>query len=183
MKFQPLHRTISDNSLLVIREASINDAEELKAAVKEYVEESEFVPYNQGEFQLSLKEEIEWIESFQQMPNSLLLIAEVNGKIVGNLSLNGNKRQQLQHTAEIGIGILREYRGKGIGKAFFEAVLSWTKEDPVLEMLILEAHADNALALKLYRKVGFEQVGILPRHIKTLAGNYADTIIMTMKIK
>ncbi len=183
MKFQSIQKQLKDNATVLIREATTHEADELRCVVKEYVEESEFIPYAENEYQLSLEDETKWIESFHQVPNSLLLLALVDGKIVGNITLTGNKRKQLQHTAIVGLGMLKPFRGKGLGRLLFEAAIGWAKDDSGLESLTLELNEANEVGRKLYESLGFIQVGRLPRNVKFSTTYYTDTIIMTMKIK
>ena len=183
MKFETVHKIMPNNEFVAIREASIDDAQELLNVVKEYVEESEFIPYEKGEFQNSLEEEEKWIHSFQESPNSLLLVAEVQGKIVGNLTLNSSPRKQLQHTAEVGIGILKRFRGNKIGRNLFDAAIEWAKRDSGLEFLTLKTASENYIGLNLYKSIGFKEIGILPKEIKLADNSYMDTITMTMRIK
>lgn len=125
---------LRDSRHLIIRQASLDDAEEILSVVKEYIGETEFIPYVDGEFNPSLEDEKKWIQSFNTS-NSLLLLAEVDGKIVGNISVNGMTRKMMSHASCIGIGLLKEYRGLGIGSFLFEKVFEWAKENPVVEIL------------------------------------------------
>ncbi|OJU38967.1 MAG: hypothetical protein BGN96_03025 [Bacteroidales bacterium 45-6] len=181
MKFHPVQKQAKDNTTVILREATSLDAGELRRVVKEYVEESEFIPYSENEYQLTLEDEIKWIESFHEVPNSLLILALVDRKIVGNITLTGNKRQQLQHTAIVGLGMLKSFRGKGLGRILFEAAIGWARDHSSLESLTLEVNEANHVGRKLYESLGFAEVGRLPRNVKFSTTYYTDTIIMTMK--
>lgn len=57
--------------------------------------------------------------------------------------------------AEIGnICVLPEYRGQGVGKALFTALLDALKEHGIKEVF-LEVESDNESAVALYEKAGF----------------------------
>ncbi|SHF79093.1 GNAT family N-acetyltransferase [Dysgonomonas macrotermitis] len=168
---------------LIVRGARIEDAAELVAVVKEYVEESEFIPYEKDEFSLSVEDEQKWIQSFLDRPNSLLLLAEINGHIVGNISVNGIERKMMSHTACIGIGMLKEYRGTGIGSALVDMVVKWAKANPLLEILWLETYDSNVQGHKLYIKYGFEEVGRHPNFVKIGNDKYVANITMTLNVK
>lgn len=173
---------LKDNSLLTIRQASIDDTEEIRSVVKEYIEESEFIPYVQGEFDPSLEEERTWIQSFDA-PNSILLLAEINGHIVGNISVNGVNRIMMSHTACIGIGLLKKYRGLGIGSVLFERVIEWAKTNLLIEILWLETYSTNKKGLALYKKYGFSEIGRHPDFVKLSNTEYVDNVTMALKIK
>lgn len=183
MKFPPIKATLKNGKIVEIREANPDDAEELRNVIKEYVEESDFIPYAKGEFNVTVEEEKQWIQSFINIANGLLLIVIIEGKIVGNLSLNIDNRAMLKHRAEIGIGMLREFRGLGIGNILFDKTIDWAKNHSTLEFLSLETHATNKSGIALYEKFGFKTVGTLSHSIKLSQGKYTDTLIMTLDTK
>ena len=179
---RPSEYILRDSRHLIVRQASLDDAEEILSVVKEYIGETEFIPYVEGEFNPSLEDEKKWIQSFNTS-NSLLLLAEVDGKIVGNISVNGMTRKMMSHASCIGIGILKEYRGLGIGSFLFEKVLEWAKENPVVEILWLETYATNRAGLALYGKMGFKEIGRHPDFVKLSDTEYVDNVKMTLKVK
>lgn len=183
MKFEPTTLFLKNGDPILIREARTQDAEEIIEVVKEYVEESDFIPYIKGEFNPTIEEEINWIQSLNNQPNSLLLFAICDNKIVGNISLNGSQRQMMKHTACIGIGVLKEWRHLGIGSVLFECAIRWAKANPVIERLWLETYSNNEIGLSTYRKFGFEEEGRQTKHIKIAESNYIDNIIMSLNIK
>lgn len=183
MKFEPIDIELKDGKIITIREAITDDADELRKVVKEYVEESEFIPYAQGEFRISLEEEQKWIDSFSVIPNALLLVATYERHIVGNMSMNVSVKKMLQHSGGIGLGMLKEWRGKGIGSALFDNLIRWAKEKSTLEILWLETAKDNMAGQALYNKFGFRKIGIFPKFIKHLDGTYTDSITMILNLK
>lgn len=63
-------------------------------------------------------------------------------------------------TPEIGIAVLPEYRNKGLGKALILYLLEQAKADGY-QQISLSCDPTNNHALHLYRKLGFEQVGLI----------------------
>ena len=63
----------------------------------------------------------------------------------------------------IDVGVLSEYRKRGIGKGLLEAVFQYMREKGI-GVLSLEVREDNTPALRLYEKLGFCQVGRRPRY-------------------
>ena len=76
----------------------------------------------------------------------------------------------------IDIGVLSEYRKRGIGKGLFEAVFQYMRENGV-GSLNLEVREDNIPAIRLYEKLGFEKVGIRKKYYD----NKVDAILYTKK--
>lgn len=88
-----------------------------------------------------------------------LLIALEGNKMIGYIQAERGKFNRISHTAYIVTGILKEYRGKGIGTAFFQNLDKWAKENGILRLeLTVECH--NEAARHLYEKSGFETEGI-----------------------
>ena len=76
----------------------------------------------------------------------------------------------------IDIGVLSEYRKRGIGKGLFEAVFQYMRENGV-GALNLEVREDNIPAIRLYEKLGFEKVGVRKKYYD----NKIDAILYTKK--
>ena len=76
----------------------------------------------------------------------------------------------------IDVGVLSEYRKRGIGKGLFEAVFRYMRENGV-ETVNLEVREDNIPAIRLYEKLGFEKVGVRKKYYD----NKVDAILYTKK--
>ena len=74
------------------------------------------------------------------------------------------------------MGLLPEYRGKGIGSQLLKAVLDHSKRFG-LEKVELQVYTTNSSAIALYKKFGFEQEGIIKKYRK-LDGEYFDCLAM-----
>lgn len=72
------------------------------------------------------------------------------------------------------IAVHPDYRGRGLGNAIVEALLSAARQEKV-RALTLEVRRTNIIAQNLYLKYGFEAVGIRPKYY---ADNGEDAIIM-----
>ena len=183
MKFQPQQIVSKSGKSIMIREAAISDALELLSVVGTYVQESEFIPYAEGEFKLTIAQEEEWIQSFIDQDNSLLLLATYNDGILGNISVNGKQRQMMKHTAVLGMGLLKDWRNDGVGSALMALAIEWSRKNPILEYLSLETYASNLRGQQVYKKLGFEEVGCQEKYIKISADKYEDNVIMSMCVK
>lgn len=184
MKFTTIEATLKNGDTIVIREAQKSDAAQLIHVVKEYIEESEFIPYSKGEFDPSLEEEEKWVQSFLDSKNSLLLLAVHQGNIIGNIDFTGLQQKVMYHVARLGMGMLSEWKGLGVGSALLDSALRWAKNDSPLEVIYLEVYANNNnRGLALYKKYGFEESGKRKDIFKVDDNTYIDEIIMTQKIK
>ena len=80
------------------------------------------------------------------------------------------------HSAYIVVGILTDYRGKGIGTEFFERLNVWAEENKIVR-LELTVICENEAAKHLYTKSGFEIEGI-KRKAVYVDGKYLDEYYM-----
>ena len=182
MKFKPQILELKNLKLVTIRQAEIDDAEKLLNCIKTYVPQSDYIPKLEQEIKLTIEQEKEWINSFLTNDNSLLLVAEYENEIIGNIDLTGNRRKIMEHTAVIGMGMLKEWRNSGLGTGLLKSTIEWATENSILELLWLQVYTDNELGLGLYRKMGFEESGIMKNFFKQ-DNKYFDNLTMTMNVK
>lgn len=159
MKFQPIATILKNNMPVTVRMCREDDATALIAMVKTYLLDSACIPMLPEEFAYTPEEEQAQIRRFATQDNSLLLVAEHAGRLVGNIDLTGSPRMMMRHTGMIGMGMLRAWRGCGLGTVLLQEVIRWAIANPVLEQLWLEVYAENEAGLQLYRSCGFEEKG------------------------
>jgi len=115
-----------------------------------------------------------WLES--QGADALNIVALVDDIVVGQAGLHhGSGRRS--HVAEIGMGVHDDYVGKGIGTALLREVVDAADNWLGFKRLELAVFADNAPAIRLYEKFGFERESIY-RSYAFRAGTYADAVGM-----
>ncbi|MDM5065483.1 GNAT family N-acetyltransferase [Aeromonas salmonicida] len=105
------------------------------------------------------------------------LVAEVDGLLVGQISLHMEPNPRRKHVAGIGMGVRDDWAGKGVGSALMAAALDLADNWLNLRRIELTVYRDNAAALALYRKFGFEQEG-LARGYAFRQGEYVDALYM-----
>jgi len=182
LKIEPQKIALKNKKTVLIRQAEIADAENLLNCIKTYIPQSKYIPKLEQEIKLTLDQEKDWINSFLTSNNSLLLVAEYEGKIIGNIDLTGSRRKIMEHTAVIGMGMLNEWRNSGLGSALLKQTIEWAKQNPILELIWLQVYTENKLGLSLYRKMGFEESGIIKNFFKQ-DEMYFDNLTMTMSVK
>ena len=182
MKFNPITVKLKNSKEIQIRSAEISDAENLLKTIKKYIVDSEFIPKLSQEIKLTIQQEEDWINSFIQKENSLLLIAEYQNEIIGNIDITGSSRAIMQHTAVIGMGMLTEWRNFGLGTELMKLSINWAKENRMLELLWLQVYCENELGVNLYRKMNFKENGIIKNYFKQ-NGKYYDNLTMSLSLK
>ena len=112
----------------------------------------------------------------------ITLVATVAGELVGNLGLTRITRPRRAHVGEIGMAVRDDWQGKGVGSALLEAALDLADNWLGIRRLELHVHADNARAIALYRKFGFEHEGT-HRAYALRDGVYVDSLSMARLIE
>lgn len=108
-------------------------------------------------------------------PKEAFFVAVADGTIVGNASV------EWAGVSDIGMALLPEWRGKGVGSALLAATLDWA-EDNGSHKVELRVWPHNTSAIALYEKFGFEREGYLRRHYRRKNGEVWDCIIMGLQL-
>jgi RimJ/RimL family protein N-acetyltransferase len=167
-----------DPSRVTIREAEPSDAEAMLAFVHALAEERDTdILLMPGDFTLTVEQEAQTLADYAAAENSLFLVADIDGRIAGNLNCNGGKRQGVRHVAVLGTSVVREWRGQGIGTLLMARAIDWARANDVVRRIELQVFARNARAIHLYEKFGFVVEG---RHRQAAYryGEYVDLLTM-----
>ena len=167
---------------VLLRNAEINDAEDLIKYLKITTSETPYLIREPDEVTLSLEQEQNFIQRVMDSDRELMLVAIIDGKHIGNCSLMGiGGYRRYQHRCSVAIALYQEYCGRGIGKIMLQTVLEIAKEIGY-EQAELEVIADNKNAIALYENLGFEKYGHFPDNMKYENGKYADAYWMMKKL-
>lgn len=110
-------------------------------------------------------------------PGSRSLVAEIDGRVVGNLGLTPEGPDRRRHVGSIGMAVHDDYQGQGVGTALMDAVIELAERWMGLTRIELTVYADNERAIGLYRKFGFEIEGRASRYALR-DGEYMDAYYM-----
>jgi ribosomal protein S18 acetylase RimI-like enzyme len=102
--------------------------------------------------------------------------AFAGGKLVGECMVRGREPDDLRHTGLLGIVILKEYRGVGLGEKLMLEILREARRIGIW-LVELEVMAINKRVIHLYERIGFRKVGIVPNKIQR-DGRHLDIVTM-----
>jgi len=166
---------------VTIREAGPSDAEHIIQYVQRLSEEPvSNITISPGEFTPSVEVEKRIISEFASSENSILLVAEMRGKIIGTLNCRGRKdRNAIRHVVSLGMSVDRNWRGQGIGSLLMADAIEWAKGTGFIKRIELLVFERNEVAIHLYQKFGFEIEG---KHRKAIYrdGVYLDNLTMAL---
>jgi len=107
---------------------------------------------------------------------SLFLVAEVAGRVAGNLGGSGLAFAPSSHVFELGMSVAAGYRGLGVGSALLRSALAWAAGVGYTKV-VLSAFPHNTRAIDFYERHGFTLEGRRARQFLR-DGRYLDELIM-----
>jgi len=100
-----------------------------------------------------------YVKKLIRSKNALVLVTEVNGKIVGTMYGEIRERPPIMEVKKFGhLGdafILKEYRKRGVGKKLTKELMKWFKSKRV-KFVELEVDVRNEIGLKSWERLGFK---------------------------
>ncbi len=107
-----------------------------------------------------------------------VLVAEVDDMVAGFGEMITHAWPRNNHVGEIDLVVTdREHQGQGIGRKILQTMIELSDDWLHLVRLQLFVWADNAHAIRLYEKYGFEIEGTLKKYVRG-RGTYVDAHIM-----
>jgi RimJ/RimL family protein N-acetyltransferase len=168
------------NANFIIRLATPDDAAQYLEVVRQVANEAHNgILLSPGEEIRTVDEQRKVIEQRMATDNSVFFVAEVNGQIVGHVSCVGGAKVANRHTTGLGITIVKEWRGKGVGTALMQYIIDWARANPVIKRVELEVFTINPRAVKLYERFGFEAEGV-KRQVYFKDGEFVDSVMMAI---
>lgn len=101
-----------------------------------------------------------WQKRLENMPIGVYsFVAEIDGRVVGNIGMEHSQRPRTAHCATFGIGVHDDFHSVGVGSKLIETVLDLADNWLNVKRVQIEVNADNQQAISCYKKFGFEVEG------------------------
>lgn len=107
----------------------------------------------------------------------ITLMAMHQGDVIGSASLEQYPRVRRSQCGSIGMGVAVAWQGRGVGTRLLAELMEVADNWMGLRRVELTVYTDNAPAIALYRKFGFDVEGTL-REFALRDGVYADVLSM-----
>ena len=179
----PFHKTylLPNAQTLILRPAIPQDAAAFLQYIEQVAGETDFLTFGPGEFGGSEECQRQTYALALITDNELFLMAEINGRIVGNLAFRGLCRPRVEHSGEFGITILQEFWGLGIGRYLIEYLIGWARAGGIVRKINLRVREDNIRGQKLYKRLGFNEEGRISRDF-FYNNRFYDSIFMGLPV-
>lgn len=105
--------------------------------------------------------------------DAMFLVAEIKGQIVGYCGV----LLVIDEGDITNVSVAKSMQGKGIGKKLIEELILKTKKEGVTT-LHLEVRPSNEVAIALYKRAGFEEVGLRKNYYEDPT---EDALLMTRR--
>ena len=174
--------TLKNGKEAILRNGEFADGEAVFVNFNETHAETDYLLSYPDENSFNAQQEAEFLKNKTESPNEIEIVALVDGVVAGTAGIEAvGAKYKLKHRAELGIAILKEYWGLGIGKALMEACIECAKEAGYTQ-LELNVVAENERAVVLYRKMGFVEYGRNPRGFNSRVSGYQEVVYMLLEL-
>ena len=174
---------LKDGREAVIRSPRLEDHKNLVNYLEQAAGETNFLLTTPEECAKYTEEyEKVFIQTTNDSPNAVMLLCLVNNRIVGTSRVEWSTHFKTRHRARVGIAVLKDYWGQGIGSQFFKELIRVAENNPEITQMELEFIEGNERAKALYEKFGFKVYGSRPNSIRQKDGSLVKEFFMLKEI-
>jgi len=101
--------------------------------------------------------------------------------VVGWCDILPKQFEGMRHVGVLGMGVVEEFRGKGIGRRLLEQCIQAAPGCGITKVE-LEVYASNTRAIRMYERAGFGHEG-LRKHARKLDGIEDDILLMGLMLE
>lgn len=165
---------------ILVRHADPRDAAPLVELARAVGSEPEGWLVTEGAWRSPVGER-RYLRALRRSLDGAVLVAELDGEIVGRLSVARDPHPASAHVADLGVMVARDRRRRGVGRALMEAAESWARESGVRK-LELHVFPHNTAAIALYEGLGYRREGIRQEHYRR-GTQLVDAILMAKTVE
>ena len=174
--------TLKDGRTCVIRQGIAADGEGVLRNFALNHAQTDFLMTYPDEITFTVAQEGEYLQQKAFSPDEVELVAEVEGRIVGQAGIaRVGRADKVKHRATFGISIDIDYWHLGMGRALTKACIELARQAGYLQ-LELDAVADNEKALALYESEGFREYGRNPKGFRSRLTGWQELVYMRREL-
>jgi RimJ/RimL family protein N-acetyltransferase len=157
-----------------VRESTAADLESFRACLDAVARERRWLTL----LEAPPLEEVRWFAETQRQRGMVQFVALQGERVVGWCDVIRKTSDGFRHAGDLGMGLLPELRGRGLGRRLLERTLAAARASGIARVE-LEVYASNAAAIALYERCGFRHEG-LRRRARLLDGVAEDVVEMAL---
>ncbi|MXR20837.1 GNAT family N-acetyltransferase [Halobacterium bonnevillei] len=161
----------------VVRPAHQSDLTGLIGAIRQVAEEGRYI---EAESVADVIDHEEVLLRHNELEERMFFVATVGSDVVGWVHVAGSELDKLQHTAELTVGVIDNYRGHGIGSHLLERGLEWAGSRGY-EKIYNSIPASNDDAIAFLENHGWAVEATREDHYK-LGDQYVDEVMMDVRL-
>jgi RimJ/RimL family protein N-acetyltransferase len=173
---------MANDEAVTLRQAIPQDAQALQRLLQQLGQETPYLELDVAELAAPVATLATGIARVYDAANNLLLLALSGETPIGLVRVQTADTVQQQYSGEVGIAILKDYWGLGLGQILLSEMLAWA-QDTALVRLALTVQTRNQRARHLYEKLGFKTEGILEQAIYDPQAGLQDVAAMAYLLK
>ncbi len=185
MTFEAITIHLRDGRACLLRPPKVEDAEQMFAYLHRIARETPYIINTEEDISgmgMTVESEALFLNRMLTAPDTLMIVAEVEGRVAGNCQIRFMMKRKVRHRADIGIALLQDYWGQGIGTAMFRMMEQVARNRGGIRQMELEYVEGNTRARGLYEKMGFRIVSMHPNAVRQADGSYAHSYLMVKEL-
>lgn len=157
-----------------VREIVERDIEGFREALDSVAQEERFL----ASFEAPPAEDVRRFITSGIAANIPRFVAVDGDRVVGWIGIRPGSSVTERHSGLLGMGIISDYRGQGIGERLLAAGVAKARGVGIVR-IYLHVRADNARAINLYTKAGFQIEGVMSRAMR-FEDSFHDALLMSL---
>ncbi|ADZ84261.1 GNAT family N-acetyltransferase [Cellulosilyticum lentocellum] len=127
-------------------------------------------------------QESQFLKEKAESENEIEIIALIGNVVVGTAGIESvGAKYKVQHRAEFGISVTKEFWGIGIGRALMDACIECARDAGYMQ-LELNVVAENVKAISMYERAGFTEYGRNPKGFNSRKIGFQEVIYMRLEL-
>lgn len=166
--------SLDDGLDLTIRQAQQDDLSGLVGAIREALSDESYI---EAETVADVIESEDALLRHNEFEKRVFFVATVKNDVIGWLHLDAPNVEKLAHTAELTVGVIEAYQGRGIGTKLLDRGVDWALEND-FEKLYNSVPASNRDAIDFLEHHGWETEAVREDHYE-IDDAYVDEVMLS----
>lgn len=127
-------------------------------------------------------QESQFLKERSESENEIEIIAMADNVVAGTAGIEAvGSKYKVQHRAELGISVVKEFWGLGIGRALMDACIECARDAGYVQ-LELNVVTENIRAISMYERTGFTEYGRNPKGFNSRKAGFQEIIYMRLEL-